>query len=113
MPRKIDKNKLAIRGFETTQRAESGGQPLSNETAADLDMEHGVALLIVSKRSLVKYLHRVEKVLRELPYDVRVLRDTRAMLHEWDTFICRNGLGPRLARPKTPSARAGKRNEHE
>tara|TARA_B100000614_G_C14374051_1_gene422667 strand:+ start:176 stop:436 length:261 start_codon:yes stop_codon:yes gene_type:complete len=49
--------------FEMTQRAENGGSPLSNDTAANLDIDHGTPLIVMPKRHYIALLKAASRAI--------------------------------------------------
>lgn len=68
--------------FEATQRAENGGSPLPN----DCHVGHGVPLLILEKRGLIRLLRKLYKG------NVQAQVEANNIVMKYDQFVDREGL---------------------
>lgn len=80
--------KLELNDFETIQRAENGGSPLSNDSAHELGVGHGMELAILPKRKLIALI----RCLRQEMEDAGLGRGRKAAaidayLNENDSFV--------------------------
>ncbi len=84
------KPKLAIDAIEYIQSTIDGGHPVDNFNANLHDMGSGTPLLVVSKRSLVDFLRKLDTTLGTCETNIgrlTVRGDVKAMLEEYDTFV--------------------------